>query len=92
MKIFLLMLLMFDYVSRKINKVSLEHMAAWKKASIPLEEKWMPPPPHWFKINFDTAIRDTFSAQAAVCRDHLGHIIKWTPRLIPNVYQIWEKF
>jgi hypothetical protein len=89
MKIFLLMLLMFDYVSRKINKVSLEHMAAWKNVSIPLEEKWMPPPPHWFKINFDTAIRDTFSAQAAVCRDHLGHIIKMDTKInskcLPNM-------
>jgi hypothetical protein len=76
-------------VSRKINKVSLEHMAAWKKASIPLEEKWMPPPPHWFKINFDIAIRDTFSAQAAVCRDHLGHIIKMDTKInskcLPNM-------
>jgi hypothetical protein len=33
-------------VSRKINKVSLEHMVAWKNVSIPPEEKWMPPPPH----------------------------------------------
>jgi hypothetical protein len=88
MKIFLLMLLIF---LGKLTTYHLEHMAAWKNVSIPLEEKWMPPPPHWFKINFDTAIRDTFSAQAAMCRDHLGLSSKWTPRLTPNVYQIWEK-
>jgi hypothetical protein len=51
-------------------------MVAWKSISKPIEEKWISPPPQWFKINFDAAIRDTFSTQAAVCRNHLGHIIK----------------
>jgi hypothetical protein len=31
-----------------------------------------------FKRNYDTAIRATFSAQAAVCRDSTGSIIKCT--------------
>jgi hypothetical protein len=35
----------------------------------------MPPPLNWFKINFDTAIRDSFSAQAAICRNSSGHIV-----------------
>jgi hypothetical protein len=76
-------------LSRKIIKVSLEHMAAWKNLSIPIEEKWMPPPPQWFKINFDTAIQDYFSTQAAVCQDHLGHIIKMDTKIssqcLPNM-------
>jgi len=56
--------LSFDalHLSRKIIKVSLEHMVAWKNISNPIEEKWITPPPQWFKINFHTAIRDTFSA------------------------------
>jgi hypothetical protein len=63
-------------LARKVLKVSQEHMVAWKSISNPIEEKWIPLPPQWFKINFDTAIRDTFSTQAAVCRNHLGHILK----------------
>jgi hypothetical protein len=76
-------------LSRKIIKVSLKHMVAWKNISIPLEEECMPPPLQWFKINFDTAIRDNFSAQAAVCQDHLGHIIKMDTKIssqcLPNM-------
>jgi hypothetical protein len=30
----------------------------------------------WYKINFDTAIRKSYSAQAAVCRNQHGHIIQ----------------
>ena len=38
-------------------------------------EKWIPPAPNQIKINFDTAIRDDFSAQAGVCRSSDGTII-----------------
>ena len=38
-------------------------------------EKWLPPSQEWFKINFDTTIRDNFSAQAAVCCNYEGKII-----------------
>jgi hypothetical protein len=59
-----------------INHVSLEHLAAWTSKLSPLRELWSPPPPDFFKINFDTAIRDDFSSQAAVCRNSSGKIIK----------------
>lgn len=39
-------------------------------------EKWHPPPADWYKINFDTVIRDSFSIQAAVFRNAFGHIIQ----------------
>jgi hypothetical protein len=39
-----------------------------------MEDKWTPPPFNWVKINFDTAIWDSFSAQAAVCRNDKGLI------------------
>lgn len=44
-------------------------------------EKWLPPPVDWYKINFNTAIRDSFSVQAAVCRNDEGHIIGMVPQL-----------
>lgn len=77
-------------MSRNINKVSLEHIMAWKHLSnTPVEEKWIPPPPSWFKNNFDTAIRDTYSVQATICRNHYGHIIKMnshiSPLCLPNM-------
>jgi hypothetical protein len=40
-----------------------------------LQSRKSPYPPY-FKINYDTAIRSTFSTQAAVCRDSIGSIIK----------------
>jgi hypothetical protein len=36
-----------------------------------------------FKINFDTAIQDHFSAQAVVCRDHTTSIIKAVSQISP---------
>jgi hypothetical protein len=63
--------------SRQINKVATEHSKArFSIGPNPMVEKWIPPPWSYFKINFDTAIRDTFSAQSAVCRNHQGKIIK----------------
>jgi hypothetical protein len=78
-------------LSRNINKVCLEHIMAWKHLSNSLvEQKWIPPPPSsWLKINFDTTIRDTYSAQAAVCHNHYGHIIKMNSQIslmcLPNM-------
>jgi hypothetical protein len=48
------------HLSRKIIKVSLEHMVAWKNISNPIEEQWITPLTQWFKINFNTAIRDIY--------------------------------
>jgi len=71
-------------LSRQINKVSLEHSIAWQHLSdLSVVEKWTPPPSSTFKINFDTAIRDTFSAQAAVCRDDHGQINKMDTQISP---------
>jgi hypothetical protein len=64
-------------LSRNVNKVSMEHLVASK--SVPtksVDDKRIPPPPSIFKINFDTSIRDSFSLQAAVCRNHNGQIIQ----------------
>lgn len=53
-------------VAGSIKKTALKHLAAWKACTLPVKEKWFPPIVGSFKINFNTAIRDTFSAQAAV--------------------------
>jgi hypothetical protein len=70
--------LTFDALAifRQVSKVALEHSKAWFSIEKSLVvEKWIPPPSSFFKINFDTAIQDTFSAQWVVCRNHRGHII-----------------
>jgi hypothetical protein len=62
-------------LATNINRVSLEHFAAWTSKSPPVRELWYPLP-NYFKLNFDTAIRDDFSTQAAVCRNSRRQIIK----------------
>jgi ribonuclease HI len=62
-------------VSLHINKIALEHFRAWQSISSAPLENWIPPAPNWVKINFDTAIRNSFSAQAAVCRNLDGKIL-----------------
>ena len=47
-------------VSAHINKIFIEHFQAWNSVSTAPVEKWIPSAPNWIKINFDTAIRDTF--------------------------------
>jgi hypothetical protein len=59
-----------------INRISLDHHAAWKTKAQPMRELWSPPQAGNFKVNFNTAIRDLFSVQAAVCRDSTGAIVK----------------
>jgi hypothetical protein len=43
----------------------------------------------WLKINFDTTIRETYSAQAAVCHNHHDQIIKMHSQIsnlcLPNM-------
>lgn len=63
-------------LSRSIKKVDLDHFLAWKGLSSPPIEKWSPPLANSFKINFGTAVRESFSAQGAVCRDSNGKILK----------------
>jgi hypothetical protein len=69
-------------LANTIKKTSLEHAAAWKSLS-PKPKAWSLPAAGFFKINFDIAIRDKFSAQAAVCRDSKGRIIKAISQISP---------
>jgi hypothetical protein len=63
-------------LARLIRKTTLAHAAAWHSTSPTVKEIWSPPSAGSFKINFDTAIRENFSVQAAVCRDSKGKIVK----------------
>ena len=70
-------------VSAHINKISLEHFLAWRSLTQVPVEKWSSPPLNWVKINFDTAIRDSFLAQAVVCCDSLGWVLHLSSQISP---------
>jgi hypothetical protein len=70
-------------VSAHINKIAFEHFQAWNSVSDAPVEKWIPLAPNWIKINFDTAIRDNFFAQAAICRNSDGTIIHMASLISP---------
>jgi hypothetical protein len=70
-------------ISLAIKKLAWDHFSAWKAPSSISPEKWSPPMAGSFKVNFDTAIRDDYSAQAAVCRDSHGNIIKSVSQINP---------
>ena len=65
------------------NKISLKHFLAWRSSAMVTVEKWSPPPLNWVKINFDTAIRDSFSTQAVECRDSLGRVLHLSSQIGP---------
>jgi hypothetical protein len=68
-------------IFKHINMVTMEHYNAWHPSPPVVTEKWLPPKPPWVTINFDTAIRNSFSTQAAICRNSQGKIIHVASRL-----------
>jgi hypothetical protein len=70
-------------VSAHINKIAIEHFQAWISVSVATVEKWIHPAPNWIKINFDTAIRDSFLVQATLCRSSDGNIIHMASLISP---------
>jgi hypothetical protein len=70
-------------LASSIKKTALAHFAAWSSKASNIVEVWSPPAKGSFKINFDTAIKGNFSAQAAVCRDSNGKIIKAISQISP---------
>jgi len=62
-------------ILKHINTVTMEHYTAWHPSHPVVIETCIPPTSPWMTINFDTAIRDSFSAQAAVCRNSEGRIL-----------------
>jgi hypothetical protein len=70
-------------LANSIRKTTLQHAAAWLSPSPVVQERWSPPPAGSFKVNFDTAIPEQFSVQAAVCRDSQGLILKALSQISP---------
>ena len=67
-----------------IKRVSSEHYAAWSSKKKLAKEKWSKPPIGFCKVNFDIAIQEDFFAQAAVCRDSNGVILKILSQIRPS--------
>jgi hypothetical protein len=63
-------------LASSIRRTSLDHAVVWLSSSPLVKEFWSPPSAGSYKINFDTAIHELFSVQAAVCRDSKGKIVK----------------
>jgi hypothetical protein len=78
-------------LAANINRVSLEHFAAWSSKLQPIKEVWSKPPQGFCKINFDAAIREDFSIQAAICKNSNGEIIKILTQVRPLYNPVYEK-
>jgi len=73
------------HISKHINLIAMEHYNTWHPSLLTVIEieKWIPPKLPWVTINFDTAIKDSFSIQAAVYRNSQGRILCMTSQLSP---------
>lgn len=60
----------------KVHKICGEHVVAWNhKKIISQPSRWVPPAYGFFKVNCDVAVREDFSAGAAVIKNHKGLIV-----------------
>jgi hypothetical protein len=75
-------------ISCCINRIALNHHSTWHTKLVPHLAVWSAPIPPFYKINYDTTIRPSFSAQASVCRDSTGSIIQCTSIISPPCYAI----
>jgi hypothetical protein len=77
-------------LAANIKHVSYEHFAIWSSKLQPVKEIWSKPQ-GFCKINFDVAIREDFSTQAAVCRNSNGEIIKIITQVRPPCSPMYEE-
>jgi hypothetical protein len=63
-------------ISATINKLVLEHHSAWSTTLIRNPKVWQKPSSLLYKVNYDTAIRPSFLAQATVIINSSGVVIK----------------
>jgi hypothetical protein len=76
-------------ISATIDKIVLEHHSAWTSTLVRNLAVWKKLCSPFFKINYDTAICGSFSAQAAVCRNSSGSIIQWSYLISPQCTAIY---
>ena len=77
-------------LTTNIKKVLMEHYAAWSSIKKPVKDIWTKPPQDFYKVNFDAAIREDFSTQAAVCKNSNGMIIKMLYQVTPLQSCVWR--
>jgi hypothetical protein len=70
-------------LAESIKKNALAHFTAWKSPFELESASWIPPSKGAFKVNFDTTIKEHFSDQATVCKDHSWRIIKANSQTCP---------
>lgn len=73
-------------ISAHINRLVLEHSSAWKTSLSRSLEVWQRPSSHFIKINYGTAIRDSFSAQATVIWDSTSTLIRHKRNAIDRLF------
>lgn len=68
-----------------------EHSTAWQAKEAELKLRWIHPPEHVMKINFDVTCRQQSAAIAAVGRNSNGDILQvWTCTL-PAMTSFWRE-
>lgn len=72
-------MIVFEDVPFQLHEVSNRIFATWREFSSiigvsKLQDVWLPPPLDWIKINFDVAVRETFTVCAVVGRDSDGFV------------------
>jgi hypothetical protein len=71
-----------------VRRVSFEHLAAWSQKQHPRKANWTKPPQDWCKVSFNAIIRNSFSIQAAVCRNNRGEIRQILTQIRPPCSQV----
>ncbi|KAB1221827.1 hypothetical protein CJ030_MR2G025911 [Morella rubra] len=62
-----------------------EHLAAWSASEAVIQAKCTPPPPGFFKVNFDAALRGSTAFLGAVCRPPDGSLsFAWTESFLAS--------
>jgi hypothetical protein len=76
-------------ISSTINRIVKNHHSAWINKLVPYQVVWKEPSPPFYKINYDTTIRQSFLVKAALCRDFIGSIIHCSTIISPPCITVY---